>query len=101
MLISQISAVDLVIFSLATYRITRLITTDHVFNRIRDKFWNRFPPETTKLGYLITCEWCTSVWVGLVFAVWYTINTDIARLCAFAFALSAATGLLTAYENRD
>jgi hypothetical protein len=42
-----------------------------------------------------------SIWVGLVFASWYTINADTARFFAVAFALSAIAGLLTAYEDKE
>jgi hypothetical protein len=96
-----LNIVDFIVFSLATYRATRLITRDEIFSNLRNKFWNRYPPETTRLGYLATCEWCSSIWVGLVFSVWYTIDADTFRFFAVALALSALAGLLTAYENRD
>lgn len=95
------SAIYFTIYALATYRATRLITTDEIFSNLRNRYWNRFPPETTKLGYLVTCEWCSSIWVGLLFSAWYTINVSSFRFLAVALALSAMTGLLTAYEHRD
>lgn len=92
---------DFIVFSLAIYRATRLVTRDEIFSGLRNRIWNRFPPETTKTGYLFTCEWCSSVWLGLAFVSWYTINAESFRLIAYALALSAMAGLLTAYENRD
>ena len=92
---------EFIVFSLATYRATRLVTRDEIFSDTRNRIWNRFPPETTKTGYLFTCEWCSSVWLGLVFASWYTISSNTFRFFAVALALSAVAGLLTAYENRD
>jgi hypothetical protein len=92
---------DFIIFSLATYRATRLITRDEIFQSLRNRIWNRFPPETTKTGYLLTCEWCSSVWLGLAFVSWYTIDASSFRFFAVALSLSATAGLLTAYENRD
>jgi len=93
--------IDFIIFALATYRLTRLIITEHILEAPRERILNRFNPSTSKFGYLFTCEWCMSIWVGLVFASWYTINADTARFFAVAFALSAIAGLLTAYEDKD
>ena len=95
------TTIDFIIFALATYRATRLVTTDEIFSNLRNRFWNRFPPETTKTGYLLTCEWCTSIWLGLLFSFCYTISSDVSRIFAVALALSALAGLLTAYERRD
>ena len=95
------TAIDFIIFALATYRATRLLTTDHILNAARDRIWAKYPPNESKIGYLFTCEWCMSIWVGLTFVTWYTINADTARFLAVAFALSAIAGLLTAYEDRD
>lgn len=50
--------------ALATHRLTRLVTTDEIAAPVRELIWKNFPPESTKLGYLITCPWCTSIWVG-------------------------------------
>lgn len=95
------TTLEFIVFSLATYRATRLVTRDEIFQTLRNRIWKRFPPETTKTGYLFTCEWCSSVWLGLVFTAWYTINAETFRFFAVALALSAIAGLLTAYENRD
>lgn len=90
-----------IVFSLATYRATRLLTRDEILQSARNRIWKRFPPESTKVGYLLTCEWCVSIWVALAFTTWYTINESTFRFFAVALSLSAVTGLLTAYENRD
>ena len=90
---------ELVVLGLATYRLTRLATRDNVFASIRNKFWERFPPESSKLGYLFTCEWCLSVWVASLLFISAMIST-VTVLVAVPFALSAIAGLLTAYEDR-
>jgi hypothetical protein len=90
---------ELTILALATYRITRLFTRDTILNTLRNRFWERFPPESTKLGYLFTCEWCLSVWVASVIFISAMINT-VTVLVVAPFALSAIAGLLTAYEDR-
>jgi hypothetical protein len=90
---------ELVVLGLATYRLTRLATRDTVFTSIRNKFWERFPPESSKLGYLFTCEWCLSVWVASLLFISAMIST-VTVLLAVPFALSAIAGLLTAYEDK-
>lgn len=91
--------VELAILGLATYRITRLIIRDTIFETPRNKFWSRFPPETTKIGYLLTCEWCMSVWVGSV-VVTSAIIIPVTVYVYAVFAVSAIAGLLTAYEDK-
>jgi hypothetical protein len=90
---------ELVVLSLATYRLTRLVTRDTVFSSVRNKVWERFPPESSKFGYLFTCEWCLSVWVASLLFISAMIST-VTVLLAVPFALSAIAGLLTAYEDK-
>jgi len=84
---------------LATFRITRLATRDTIFESARNKFWGRFPPESSKLGYLLTCEWCTSMWVASGVYISAMI-IPVLVLVYSVFALSAIAGLLTAYEDK-
>lgn len=84
-IITMYQIVIIIVLSLATHRITRLITRD-AFPLIaipREKFSNRWSvydePEEARgtpvhpkgtnlfmrsLSYLWECDWCTSVWVG-------------------------------------
>ncbi len=86
----------LVVLALATFRLTRLVTTDVIFNGLRERLWRRFPPESTALGYLSTCDWCASVWTGSLLAVAYTMIPTVTLVAALALALSAVTGILAA-----
>ena len=90
---------EFVILGLATYRVTRLFTRDTILDSARNKFWDRLPPESSKLGYLFTCEWCLSVWVASLLFISAIISTVTVWLVA-PFALSAVAGLLTAYEDK-
>lgn len=49
---------------MAAKRLTRLAVDDAIVNGLREKVWDRFPSEKSKLGYLISCHACTSVWAG-------------------------------------
>lgn len=90
---------SLLILSLATYRITRLIVRDEILAAPRDKFFERFPPDRSKLGYLATCEWCMSFWVASLLVICFMIST-VTAIVLVPFALSAIAGLLTAYEDK-
>ena len=90
---------EFVILALATYRITRLVTRDVITEGFRNWFWKKFPPESKKLGYLITCEWCLSIWVASLLIASAMI-TSVTIAVASVFALSAVAGLLTAYEDK-
>jgi hypothetical protein len=85
---------DYVILALAVYRLTRLITTDVILNKYREKIWNKYPIENEGIGYLITCDWCTSIWASSLVVAMYTIAPDIAIAVWGVFALSAIAGLM-------
>ena len=93
------TALELVIYGLATYRLTRLITRDVITEPLREWVWKRKPPEKSKIGYLFTCDWCMSIWTAsLLFAS--SMITSVTDVVATVLALSAAAGLLTAYEDK-
>lgn len=65
----SVSATGLTIGALATYRLTRLITRDTLTEPLRDAFWQRFPPETSRLGFIPTCEHCSAVYAAAAVTV--------------------------------
>jgi len=87
--------IPLIIIALATYRIARLLTTDVIFEGLREWVWKRKPPHT-KIGYLFTCIWCMSIWVASGVAICYTMITTATTVIALPFALSAVAGLIAA-----
>lgn len=90
-----IEIIDYLILGLATYRLTRLVTTDTIFERVREKVWKRFPPHKGGIGYLITCNWCASIWVAsLVFSM-YKISTEPVIFVSTILSLSAFAGFLS------
>lgn len=58
------TATALVAGSLATYRLTRLITTDVITEPLREKLWEKYPPETSKIGFIPTCDHCSAVYAA-------------------------------------
>ena len=82
------------ILSLATFRTARLLTTDVIFDDLRQRIWKRYPP-ITKFGYLFTCNWCMSIWTASLLTICYTIVPTATVVVALPFALSAVAGILT------
>lgn len=87
------SLFNLVVDVAAVYRLTKLVIDDEILADIREKVWEKYPPETTKIGYLTTCPWCVSIWMGgLVFAL-RKVNPELATYISSTLAASAATGI--------
>lgn len=94
------TAIELVIFGLATYRLTRLITRDVIMAPLVNRVWKKFPPESSKIGYVFTCEWCMSIWVALTLQLSRMIIPTPTYVLEVVLAASAIAGLLTAHEDR-
>lgn len=91
---SDFNLVHLVLLALAVFRITRLIMQDEISEPFREWVWKKYPPNTTKIGYLISCPWCLSIWVAVFLVVLYVFVPWIAIPVAAVFALSAVAGLI-------
>ena len=88
----------LIIAMLATYRLTRLITADQITKGLRGWIVER----SEWLGYLVTCDWCLSIWFAPGPAIAVLVYGDVlaVRVVLVALALSAVTGLLSLVERR-
>lgn len=73
---------DLVILILAVWRISHMLVEEggpwHVLERFRYRLGVRYdqysvPYGEGMLGELLTCVWCTSMWVGAVVGVLYLV----------------------------
>ena len=77
----------------AVYRLTKLAIDDEILYDIREKVFERFPPEDSKIGYLFTCPWCMSIWMGAgVFAL-RKVCPETADYVSAVLAASAITGI--------
>lgn len=80
--------------ALAVYRLTKLVLDDEILADVRDRITERFPPESTKTGYLLTCPWCVSIYLGgavVAARLALPVQWDAASR---ALAFSAFTGLV-------
>lgn len=97
---------------LATFRITRLVTTDAVpFEEAREKFvhrWGTYDDATDKtvsisgkptswamrkIAYLWECDWCASMWVAALVVIATMQVTSIPLPVLVALSASAFTGI--------
>lgn len=88
---------DFLVLGLATWRLTSLLVKEDgpwdLFARFRSwagvKFDARSEPyAATFLGSLLTCVWCTSVWVGSFLTLSWMLAPLITRFLSMPFALS-------------
>jgi len=86
--------VYLIILALAIYRLCRLAIEDTLFSGLRARFWNKFPPESTRIGYLLTCYWCLGFWIAAVVLVLYLLVPVPTLIGCTLLALSTMVGIL-------
>lgn len=77
----------------AVYRLTKLILEDRITEELRDKIWNKFPPQSTKTGYLLTCPWCVSIWAAIAIFGTRAVNPTAADYISSVLASSALVGV--------
>jgi hypothetical protein len=98
--VADIGLFEAAVLVLAVFRVTRFVVKDYLFASVRDWVWDRFPPESTKTGYFITCPWCVGFWLSLVLYTCYTIMPLQTLWVAFVLSLSALSGWLSALDDR-
>lgn len=84
----------LILQVLATYRLTKLINDDYILNDVRQKVLKKFPPSTSKIGYLFMCPWCMSIWAAGCLLILRKFAPDIYDEITLILTASAITGLL-------
>jgi len=106
MIVTMGHTATLLLAMLATARLTRLVTTDRVFLAPRRWLLRRLIArygENHLLPYLITCDWCVSVYTGAgAAAAWaWAGDTLWFQLPAAALAFSYAAGFLASKEGGE
>ena len=91
---------ELTVFALATFRLTRFVVEDVLPEPLRNIIWKRFPPHKG-LGYLITCYWCSSFWIATLLTAGYILIHSVLFFICLPLALSAVTGIISKYLDRD
>lgn len=89
-----IGILTLLALILAAYRLTRLVVSDvFPFEPLRTKMVG------TKIGYLLTCPFCSSVWVGFGLGIGQLLlgATGVWQVFIGAMALSAIVSIVATY----
>lgn len=84
---------------MAVFRLTRLLTEDKVAEGLRARVAHRHPPEKGGVGYLITCPWCSSMYIGFGAVAARRFAPRVWGPVASALAASAAAGLLSSRDE--
>ena len=76
----------IIITAFAAFRLTKLITSDRIFDSIRESIYLKICQKEDgnwhtgireKIGYLLGCDLCMGIWVSLILS--------IAILCVYGF----------------
>jgi hypothetical protein len=105
----RVPAGDLVLLSVGTYKLSRLIAKDRIMSFARAPF-TRFQGESERpgevvetprggglrhaVGELLVCPYCLGQWVGTAFLATYLREPRLARTIAASFAIVAGSDLL-------
>jgi len=88
---------DLIIMSLATFRLMRLFMFDAAFDGLRAPFFREDTNTITasgeiylipkgRIGYLLSCHWCMGFWCALIVAFIYYIDPQNLIIVTLAIA---------------
>lgn len=97
----MVDPLPLIVYALAVARVTGLITADTITEGVRDNLieWLDDRPRTlgSFVATLITCPWCSGMWVSAVAApmVWLWWDHPALFIPAMALALSQAAGMMS------
>lgn len=93
---------ELIIISLAVWRVTSIINREKIFERFRKLLGEKLDPESGMTHWddkffsnLFMCFWCLSVWVGLGMVVLYLVFPP----AVLVFAVSGGALLVEKWIN--
>jgi hypothetical protein len=105
----RVPAGDMVLMSIATYKLSRLITKDKITGFLRAPF-TRYKGESERpsevseeprgqgfqraVGELLVCPYCLAQWVGTAFVSLYLFSPRLARLLGSLFSIVAGSDVL-------
>lgn len=95
----EITLLNFVVLALGAFRLTHIITTDVIADPLRQWVWSKYDT-STKIGYMITCNWCTGFWVSLLTVAGASVLPQLTFVVSLVLAISALVGLLSAWADR-
>lgn len=115
---SELTSLDIVLLSLATYRLTRLMLNDAITKFFREQFWDTDelrgkivlvkPPKGPRrtLADLMSCPWCFGIWSAATVIFFYLL-TPYAEIPVLILAIAGLgtwfhqVGQLTGYKAQQ
>lgn len=108
--IPELTLFDLILITLATWRLIRLFVYDNVTKWLREQFWNatrtkggvllekpKTGPRRT-LADLLSCPWCVGLWAAATVTFFYLL-TPLALYPVFFLAIAAVASYLQLLAN--
>lgn len=92
----QLDFMTFALLTLGTHRITRFLVEDYLFDPIRQRIWKKWNPADSKIGYLFTCYWCTSIWAASILVGGYLLAPAITIVVSLVLSISSIVGYLAA-----
>lgn len=88
-----------VLVILATMRVTRLVTADKITEPIRERLIDKWG-EDAKRSYLLTCDYCASMYVAPIVATVAVLWPDnrVVLIGLIVLAASFVAGIVAAHE---
>jgi hypothetical protein len=90
-------ALALLILTLATYRVTRLVVKDAITEPLRRRTTERLNPDS-KLRELLECPWCVGFWLSCAAVGLFALAPVTVTWLALPLAISAVVGVLASHE---
>lgn len=99
-LLADIPVLDLVLMALATFRLVRLFTYDHITAFLRE--WLGVSRPGTFLGTvndLLRCPWCTGVWFSFLGYFGYCFSRGAVMPLILMLAIAALASFFQIFAN--
>ncbi|WP_110929112.1 DUF1360 domain-containing protein [Bacillus massiliglaciei] len=117
MLISETGWVAFLMLGLASFRLTRLIVFDKITERFRRPFFDEIEETDSSgekeiflvpkrsgikgwIGELLSCYWCTGVWVSLFLLLLYVNGWFLGECLILLFSIAAVGSLLETLNTK-
>jgi hypothetical protein len=111
MVLPQTELGILIVLGLAAFRLTRLIVFDKIMEPFRRPFFTEIEEKDESgkveiymipkekgiqswIGELLSCYWCTGVWVSLFLTILYMTHSMVGDIFIFLFAVAAIGSLI-------
>ncbi|MBO0962594.1 DUF1360 domain-containing protein [Neobacillus sp. MM2021_6] len=110
----KITFLSFVIFSLSSFRLTRLLVFDKITEFIREPFFDEVVEENEEgekdvyylpkktgfkkfMGELLSCYWCTGIWAAALIIVFYYISPAVSTPIILILAVAGLAAIVEVF----